>query len=159
MINQSVQGRIRQRGERIYLFPFFLFFQGQSLFYLWLFPSSPHYMTFQQVGFDVYSSVHVFKLRTCKYICIYLQCWLSGWKAPAPCGHRQSEFRELALTGRYCRVHLASVQFGRGYEPIDSPYSTQYGPWRERSLLESGQLLLYVMDRVESSTLADMEQL
>lgn len=31
---------------------------------------------------------------------------------PAPCGRRQSEFRELALTGRYCRVHLASVQFG-----------------------------------------------
>lgn len=32
--------------------------------------------------------------------------------APVPCGRRQSEFRELALTGRYCRVHLASVQFG-----------------------------------------------
>lgn len=32
--------------------------------------------------------------------------------ATAPCGRRQSEFRELALTGRYCRVHLASVQFG-----------------------------------------------
>lgn len=74
-------------------------------------------------------------------------------KAPAPCGHRQSEFRELALTGRYCRVHLASVQFGRGYEPIDSPYSTQYGPWRARSPPESGQLLLRVMDRAESSTL------
>ena len=47
-------------------------------------------------------------------------------KAPASCEYRQSEFRELALTGRYCRVHLASVQFGRRYEPIDFPYSTQY---------------------------------
>lgn len=36
---------------------------------------------------------------------------------------RQSEFHELALTGRYCRVHLASVQFGRGYEAIDLPYT------------------------------------
>lgn len=39
--------------------------------------------------------------------------------------HRQSEFHELALTGRYCRVHLASVQFRFvGYEPIDFPYCT-----------------------------------
>lgn len=40
---------------------------------------------------------------------------------------RQSEFRELALTGRYFSVHLASAQFARGYEHIDSPYSTYYG--------------------------------
>ena len=30
------------------------------------------------------------------------------WPRP----RRQSEFRELALTGRYCRVHLASVRLG-----------------------------------------------
>lgn len=42
------------------------------------------------------------------------------------CARRQSELRELALTGRYCRVHLASVQFAPGYEPIDIPFST---PW------------------------------
>lgn len=48
------------------------------------------------------------------------------------CVRRPSEFRELALTGRYCRVHLASVQFGRGYEPIDFPYSALYGRWSGR---------------------------
>lgn len=61
-----------------------------------------------------------------------VRMWREETESTAPCGHRQSEFRELALTGCYCRVHLASVQFGRGYEPIDSPYSTQHGPWRAR---------------------------
>lgn len=66
--------------------------------------------------------------------------WSGGGSEGGPCGRRggpegcthrrfslrydrQSEFHELALTGRYCRVHLASVQFGRGYEAIDLPYT------------------------------------
>lgn len=49
-------------------------------------------------------------------------------RALASPSSRQSEFRELALTGLYCSVHLASAQFGSGYEPIDSLYSTCCGP-------------------------------
>lgn len=70
--------------------------------------------------------------REGKRVKVRERMWREETESTAPCGHRQSEFRELALTGRYCRVHLASVQFGRGYEPIDSPYSTQYGPWKAR---------------------------
>lgn len=53
-------------------------------------------------------------------------CWNGMNQNSLPVGDRQSEFHELALTGRYCHVHLASVQFGRGYEPIDLPYSVVY---------------------------------